>query len=552
MPTRETASERTFTGLPINPGKVTAQVCLYSAGDRAQISNRTGVSDSDVSKELVRFDQARAACAAELDNIAANAAGTIGKAEAEIFTTQKHILNDPAILEAVTQSVARDRKSLEWAISDVFDEYEMKLASIGNEYLSERTGDINEVRQRLFDSLHDTRSGGFECEGQEHCQRGKNRVIVARELTADMMVRMDLNKVLGIVTEHGGISSHVAIIARSVGVPAVTGVHGIFNAVTCGSTILVDGDTGSVVVEPTSETVAGLMPADVGPTQDVLVTHSPPGTEVLANASMLKDVGNAAAVHADGIGLFRTEIEFMRRERLLSEDEQFEYYTEVVSRMNERPVTFRLLDVGGDKELPFLRIEKETNPYLGLRGARFLLENQDILATQVRAMARLSTKGQVRILFPMVIDTAQMEQLIAAARLAVESTGSDPERIRFGAMFEVPSACLIAKDLMAICDFASIGSNDLIQYLFAVDRNNEMVSRCYNPEHPILWQVLEELGRAANVAGKPLSICGEMAGRAGTPSRLVDIGITSLSVSPMLVPRVRNEISAHVKETENV
>jgi phosphotransferase system enzyme I (PtsI) len=268
-----------------------------------------------------------------------------------------------------------------------------------------------------------------------------------------------------------------------------------------------------------------------------------------ANASMLSDVQQAMAVRADGIGLFRTEISFIRAERLLSEDEQYSLYAEIVRRVEGRPVTFRLLDIGGDKELPFLKIPKESNPFLGLRGARFLLESSEVFSTQMKALARLSKKDKARVLFPMVIDTVQLDKLLAAARDVIATVEADAENIEFGAMFEVPSACLQAESIMKKVAYASIGSNDLIQYLFAVDRNNESVSEDYNPEHPALWDVLALLSDTAKKTDTPLSICGEMAGREGMPSRLLDIGISALSVSPRLVPRVRNEMAEYVKNS---
>jgi phosphoenolpyruvate-protein kinase (PTS system EI component) len=372
-------------------------------------------------------------------------------------------------------------------------------------------------------------------------------VIIAKELTAEMMANMNLEHVLGIVTEHGGSSSHAAIIARSVGVPAVSGIQGIFDLIECGSTVLVDGDSGTVIVEPDEGTIARLIPVETIHTAAVCHLATPLGMLALANASRIEDVRLAASVKADGIGLFRTEILFMREGRLLSTDEQYEFYRQTVDIMGERTVTFRLLDIGGDKELPFLRIQKEANPYLGWRGSRFLLGSTDIFIAQLKALLRLGRQRKVQLLFPMVIDHRQLQQLLTAVHELIAAESVPRENVAIGVMFEVPSACLQADRIMREVDFASIGSNDLIQYLFAVDRNNELVSEDYNPEHPVLWNVLEMLSQAARRLGKPLSICGEMAGRPGMASRLLDIGISSLSVSPRLIPRLRNEMSLYGK-----
>jgi len=443
--------------------------------------------------------------------------------------------------------ITQEKKNVEVAISDVFSKYEEKFANRDDEYFSERSTDIGEISRRLLDRLSNTRPG-FNCEGQEHCSRGNERIIVAEELTADMTVHMNLNHVRGIITEHGGYSSHAAIIARSVGVPAVSGVKGIYQHVSCGEQVLLDGDTGTVILDPDEKIIRELIPVDYVTSDKVCLLSSPQGMGAFANASMLADVEQAVAVRADGIGLFRTEISFIRAERLLSEEEQYSLYTEIMRVIDGRTMTFRLLDIGGDKELPFLKITKESNPFLGLRGARFLLESSEVFSSQVKALVRLSKQGKVRILFPMVIDTIQLDKLLQAARAVMATVEVVPENIEFGAMFEVPSACLQAESIMKKVDFTSIGSNDLIQYLFAVDRTNESVSEDYNPEHPALWEVLANLSATAEKTGKPLSICGEMAGREGMPTRLLDIGITALSVSPRLIPRVRNEMAGYVQE----
>jgi phosphotransferase system enzyme I (PtsI) len=264
-----------------------------------------------------------------------------------------------------------------------------------------------------------------------------------------------------------------------------------------------------------------------------------------ANASTMEDVGNAAALGADGIGLLRTEILFIKAERLLDEEEQFDSYRKIVETMQGKPVTFRMLDVGGDKPLSFLRLKKEENPYLGWRGARFLLGNPDIFKTQMRAFARVSQLAPLQVLFPMVIDADQIRALLIIAREAIAETGADGSRIKFGAMFEVPSAFIEAEEIFSLVDFGSIGSNDLFQYLFALDRNNEMVSQDYKPEHPVFWKILAQLSVIAKKVDKPLSICGEIAAREGFQERLLDIGISTLSVSPRMIPKVRNEMARY-------
>jgi phosphoenolpyruvate-protein phosphotransferase (PTS system enzyme I) len=533
-----------FKGVSINAGAVASPICLYSAERHKAVNEYSLANESLVTIELEKFDEILQLCSDELDAIAKQVEDAVGKAESEIFVTQKHIMNDQKVVDTIRKMVAEERKNIEWAISDVLNEYEEKFASLDNEYLRERASDIGEIRRRLLDRLNKT-TGGLLCEGQPHCRRGSNRIVVAHELTADMVANLNLDRVLGFVTEHGGITSHAAIMARSLGVPAVTGIHGIMEFVKCGDEVVIDGDNGEVYLYPTAEIVAHLVPVEPVDSDAVCVLGTPPGMTLMANASTMEDVKQAASVGADGIGLLRTEILFIRAERLLEEDEQYAYYKEIVDLMKGKLVTFRLLDVGGDKPLSFLRMKKEDNPYLGWRGSRFLLGNPDILSTQVKAMVRVSEIAPIRIMFPMVIDAEQLKELLARAEKAVIEVGVDRSRIEFGAMFEVPSAFIEAEEILSLIDFASIGSNDLIQYLFAIDRNNELVSQDYKPEHPILWKMLAQLSKTATALGKSLSICGEIAARERLQKKLLEIGITTSSVSPRLIPRIRNEMARY-------
>lgn len=534
-------NKNNYNGLAISAGKVVAKVCVYYTEKHNTLTIRQLANEMEINAEIKRFYDAVAICSADFDKASEEVRVNIGVAEAEIFQAQKHIVNDPVINSEIEQVLIRKKINLEPVVSEVYKKYETKLASLENLVLRERSTDLAEIRRKLLGVLANTRPG-FHCEGQLHCSRGVDRVIVAEELTSDMMVHMNLDHVRGIVTEHGGFTSHAAIIARSIGIPAVSGVRGILEKISCGTMVLVDGDNGHVIIEPDSETVEKLIPVEEVQGEIVCRLYSPRGVEAHANVSLMDDVQQAVAVHADGIGLFRTEINFIREERIPTEDEQYAFYAEVQRLMGERPVVFRLLDVGGDKELPFLKIEKETNPYLGWRGSRFLLGSNDIFATQVKALLRLSRKQKLRILFPMVIDIVQLQKLVSAVRELIQITDTNPENLLLGAMFEVPSACLQANSILKLIDFATIGSNDLVQYLFAIDRNNELVSQDYNPHHPVLWELIEQLSTTAKNIGKPLSICGEIAGLPHMVSRILNCGINSFSVSPRLIPRLRNEM----------
>lgn len=533
-----------FKGISISSGRIAGLICLYSAERHKTVPEYSLTSIEAVEMELLRYEEILSQCSHELNRIASEVAESVGNAEAEIFLTQKHIMTDPKVIDAIKKMVTDEKKNVEWAISEVMSRYEEKFTTFDNQYLRERASDIGEIKRRLLSRLSN-KSGQFACNGQEHCTHGEQRIIVTEELTPEMVVHMNLDKVLGFVTEHGGITSHAAIIARSLGIPAVSGIAGIMDIISCGDYLLVDGDDGEVYLNPEPQIVQSLAPVESVQSEVVCVLGSPAGMDVYANASTLDDVKQAWTVGADGIGLFRTEILFIKSGKLVSEEEQVQYYTKVMEMMHGKPVTFRLLDAGGDKTLPFLRIKQEANPYLGWRGARFLLGNPDIFQAQIHALGRVSTNHKIKILFPMVIDVNQTRELLEASYAALSQVEYKRENIEFGAMFEVPSAFLQASKIFQLVDFGSIGSNDLIQYLFAIDRTNEMVSQDYNPEHPVLWELLSSLSETARYTEKALSICGEMAGREGMPTRLLDSGIRSLSISPRLIPRVRNEMARY-------
>jgi phosphotransferase system enzyme I (PtsI) len=533
-------------GVSISSGKIMGQICLYSSISHNLVSEYTLSDDEEAQQEVEHFEKVLMQCSHELNRIASEVAERVGKTEAEIFLTQKHIMNDPKVVSLIKKLVLEERRNLGWAISEVLSSYEEKFASLDNQYLRERSSDIGEIKRRLLSRV-DNMKNGFVCHGQHDCVRGANRIIIAEELTSEMIAYMDLNKVLGFATEHGGITSHAAIIARSIGIPAVTGLADIMKHVKCGDILLIDGDEGVVYVHPDEKTVSTLIEVEQVQSSKICFLGSPSGMEVLANAGTIEDVRHAWSTGADGIGLLRTEAIFIKENRLLAEEEQFLFYRKIISEMHGKPVTFRFLDIGGDKPFPFLKLKKESNPFLGWRGSRFLLGNPEIFRSQIKAFGMLSNEEKVKIMFPMVVDSMQLQELMAVARQTLLSMKSNPDNIQFGAMFEVPSAFIQAAEIFELVEFGSIGSNDLIQYLFAIDRSNELVSQYYDPDHPVLWNMLSSLSATARKTGKSLSICGEIAGKEGIVKKLLNSGIYSLSVAPRLIPRVRNEMAKYAE-----
>ena len=543
--------ERRFTGLAISGGVAVGRVCLFRDRGRHPSLRVHHVPPAEAGRERERLDRAVAIVTGRLDALRQVVADRVGPAEAEIFAAQRDILKDPVLLSRMTAVVAEEGYTAEAAVKKVLEAYESKLREVEHEYLRERASDIGELARRLLDALLNTQPS-FLCEAEGTCRRGLDRIVVTQELTPALSVELDARSVRALVTERGGVASHAAILARAVGIPAVSGIPNIHNLVGCGTELLVDGTAGEVVVWPSPETAAKALgaaaaarprsakPAAQGEAKPVAV-EPVPGLAVMANISLAAEAGEARAMIADGVGLYRTEFEFLAAGRVLVEEEQADRYASVLEAMAGRPVYVRLLDIGGDKPSPLFDIPDEANPQLGCRGARYLLSRPDLLRTQARALARASRRGPVHVMYPMVIEAGQLAALRREFERAVE--GLPCGRLAHGAMFEVPSACLDAAAILKISDFASIGSNDLIQYLFAVDRNNDRVAYDYFPDREVFWRVVEDLVRAARTAGKPLSLCGELAAEPRYVARLIRAGLRTLSVSVRHIPAVRRAAS---------
>ena len=522
-------------GVPISPGVALARVCLFNDARHNRLTPVL-VADHEIEGEIARLDRAVEQAGARLAEIQGRVAREIGPAEAEIFAAQKMMVDDRELNARMIAAIRTDKAGAEMAVMAVLDAYEARIAALDNAYLRERASDFGEVKRRLLDALAETRPG-LRCEGASHCARGRERIVVAAEFTPSLTVDLDTERLCGFVTERGGATSHGAILARALGVPAVSGVAGIHSLAACGTELLVNGDTGEVVLWPRPETVACHAARLAGTAAPVEVVAPVPGFRVMANISVVSETALVRRVRAEGVGLYRTEFEFMALGRLLTEDEQFERYAALIKAMGELPVYIRLLDIGGDKPAPYLALPAEANPALGLRGARLLLQRTDLLQTQARAITRAAALGLVHVTYPMIVDVEQFRKLRASFDAA--TAGLPAGRLRHGVMFEVPAACLDADALLAEADYGSIGTNDLYQYLFAIDRDSELVARDFRLDHPVFWRMLEAVVAAARRQGKPLSVCGEMAGWPEYALRLRAIGVETVSVSTRLVPVVR-------------
>ncbi len=541
----EPGHETSFVGLPISKGIALARVCLFNDDRHNGLFGYKVSGEEALQREKERVTEAIKTASERIDVLIKEVSQKVGSFEAKIFEAQKMILNDKLIAVQIKEDISTFNHNAEIAVLKIFDYHEARLLKVENEYIRERASDIIEVRKRVLDALVNL-NPTLKCEGQKHCQRGGERVVVAEELSPALTVDLDASRILGFVTERGGPTSHAAILARSLGIPAVSGIKGIHSMVGCGSEVLINGNTGEVYVWPTQETIEEVTKTEPLRTPKIArVVEHIEGLSVMANISLSSNARLAITMKADGIGLYRTEFEFFSANKLLSEDEQYACYKSVVEQMQGKPVYFRLLDIGGDKNAPFFKLPQEENPYLGFRGTRLLLNRKDLLTAQARALARSSVHGNVHILYPMIVDIDQYHQIRSAFDEAV--SGLPTGEMKHGVMFEVPSACLQADALLSEADFASIGTNDLIQYLFAVDRNNEFVAYDYKADKPAFWMLLAQITDAAKKHNRPLSVCGESANNTSFLQRFLNLGIKTLSVSPRFIPELR--LAAQQPET---
>lgn len=533
---KNTAAEQLFHGLPLSPGVALGRICMFNEHRHSNLPEYR-VSGTGIRREERRLHRAVALAAARLDELRAQVAARIGPAEAEIFTAQKMILEDASLGQEILRRIHDDRVNAETAISASLLAFETRLREMDDAVFKDRATDLGEVRRRLLDVLGNMRPG-LQCQGGHLCQRGRHRIVVAEELTPSLSVELDVDGILAFVTEHGGVNSHAAILARGLGVPAVSGVPGIRQRVQCGDEILVDGDSGLVALHPTPERArAGQAARQARAVRELEPVPPVPGYAVLANVSSADDTRQAVAAGMEGVGLYRTEIALLQAGRVLDEDELAADYQAVLAAAAGRPVTFRLFDLGSDKQFPALGIPVEANPALGWRGARLLLGRPELLRSQARAMVRAAAGAPLRVLYPMITDAAQFLELKRRFEDAVAGLPAGP--VLHGVMFEVPAACLEADSLLAVADFASIGSNDLTQYLFAVDRDNDLVAGDMASDLPALWRLLGQLAGAAGRAGKPITLCGELGGDPGQVPRLLGLGLRAVSVAPRSIGPIR-------------
>jgi phosphotransferase system enzyme I (PtsI) len=524
-----------LAGVPVSEGVVLARVRFMERKREESAVGHT-IPAGRVEAEIERLRGAIDETAGQFDALIEKVTQRLGTAQANIFVAQKMMVMDEVLRAQCVEVIRTGRINAEAAVVRTLNAYEATLKEVDNEYLKERATDIGEIRRRLVATLT-LHPESQEDDRSPNPAPGVLCILVAEELTPAETMALDTDHTVGFITEHGGPASHAGILARALGIPAVSGLGNAETLFTAGQVVLLNGTTGDVILNPNASTVR-LYPAAKRTGRRLLTAVSPvDGLTVYANINLAAEAGLADRVEAEGIGLYRTEFEMLAAGRILSEDEQYEIYTMLLKAMAGKPVHFRLLDLGGDKAAPFLDLPNEENPILGFRGARFLLGHSELFMPQARALVRASAHGRIRVLYPMIAD---LKQFLKLRELFFQHTQDLPSGdIQHGVMFEVPSACLAAREFFEVADFGSIGSNDLVQYLFAVDRNNERVSVDYSPDHPVFWRLLRDMVDAARDAGKPLCLCGEIGGQPRHLPKLMELGLSTVSVTPRLVGLAR-------------
>jgi phosphotransferase system enzyme I (PtsI) len=503
------------------------------------------IGESEIESELERFDRAILETRAEITTVRDKIASTLGEGEARIFDAHLLVLEDSALLEEVTHEMRTTKKNIECCYDQVAERYMAFFQSMEDEYLKERVADIRDVSRRLLHNLTGTQKLSLK-------DLSGDCILVSEDISPSDAADMGRDNLLAFATDAGGKTSHSVIMARSLGIPAVVGSHNATKRIKSGDQILIDGHDGIIVINPTQDRLYtyGKLATERKKRDEIIikVIDEPSASKdgvplaLMANVEGAREMEHVTSLHADGVGLFRTEGIFLRHHGYPPESVQYDEYLAVAEAAGEHPVIIRTLDVGGDKTIGDGHI-KDDNSFMGFRAIRFCLENLDIFKTQIRAILRASVKGNVKIMYPMisgVLELRKANEVLESVKKDLRSEGIDfDENMEVGAMVEVPSAAMIIDIISKEVDFLSIGTNDLIQYLMAVDRLNDRVAHLYEPAHPAVLRSLKSIIDGGRQAGIPVGICGEIAGEPAFAALLLGMGANSLSMAANLLPEVK-------------
>jgi phosphotransferase system enzyme I (PtsI) len=534
-------------GLAVSPGIGLGEARLSESV--VFTSRRETISDNQVPDELKRLHRAFERTKEELQKLKAYIEKQMGKDQAFIFDAHLMILDDPMLISNLEKVITDEKVKAEWAITTVNNQFVSLFESLSDEYFQERKTDISDVLARVYRHLERKREKKEDLD--------KPVILVARELLpSEAAVYLSQKNVMGVVLDMGGMTSHTAILARSLGIPAVVGLHDASLKVKTGDFIIVDGTDGEVIINP-SRAIKREFNSKKERYQNYkkelkkiarLKSLTMDGVDFvpLANIELPEELETAFSFGAEGVGLFRSEFIYLRRPTLPSEEDHLSIYRQMARKTYPRPVYIRTIDIGGEKSLPWLNIEKEPNPALGLRAIRFSLRNRELFRTQIRAILKASDRHNVRLMVPMITELEEVVELKTIVEEVKDELRQNKipfdEEIPIGVMIEVPGAAVLIDSIIHEVDYVSIGTNDLIQYYLAVDRGNEAVSYLFKPHHPAVLQLLAHVIKTVNKAGKEVTVCGEMAADPLSAIILLGMGLRHFSMNPIFIPRVKKAL----------
>ncbi len=536
-----------ISGIPASPGIVFGNALVLK--EEKIILDPQKITEDQVEAEVARFYNGRAAAVEQLTAIKDRAFKSLGEEKAAIFEGHLMILEDEELEEEIIDYLRSHKVNAGVAASKIIDQQVEMLSEIDDEYLKERAGDIRDIGNRLIKNIL----------GMKIVDLGEineEAILVAYDLTPSETAQLNLDKVLGFITDIGGRTSHTSIMARSLELPAIVGTNNVTEVVKTGDYLILDAVNNAVYVNPTQEEISRLKKleaqlaeekAELAKLKDLpALTLDGHRVDVVANIGTIRDCEGADRNGAEGVGLYRTEFLFMDRDQLPTEEEQFIAYKEVVEAMNGRIVVLRTMDIGGDKELPYLNLPKEMNPFLGWRAIRIALDRREILHAQLRAVLRASAFGKLAVMFPMIVSVEEIRELKSVMNKLKQELRNEgkafDENMQIGVMVETPSAAVNAKFLAKEVDFFSIGTNDLTQYTLAVDRGNELISHLYNSMSPSVLNLIKQVIDASHAEGKWTGMCGELAGDEKATILLLGMGLDEFSMSAISVPRIKKLI----------
>lgn len=547
-----------FSGILVSPG-ITFGHALLLIEQPIVLQNKPILANK-IEYEIKRFKDERDKSRAQLQVIMQQAQKTLGEDKAAIFEGHIMLLEDEDLEEEIINRITSKLVSADVAVHAVFEEQAKELEQLDDEYLKERAADIRDISKRLLKNLLgidivDLTSISSPC------------ILVAEDLTPSETAQLNLEMVLGFITDFGGRTSHTSIMARSLEIPAIVGTTDATKRIKQGDFIVLDAVNNAIYINPNESTIKKLNlikeqylenKEELAKLKDLpAITLDGKQIEVAANIGTVRDLAGAKRNGYEGVGLYRTEFLFMDRESYPNEEEQFKAYKEIAETAKPLPVIVRTMDIGGDKDVPYMNLPKEENPFLGWRAIRICLDRKEILHTQLRAILRASHYGRLRVMFPMIIAveeirTIKAEMEILKAQLRAENKPFD-EKIEIGVMIETPAAAVVAEHLAKEVDFFSIGTNDLTQYTLAVDRGNELISHLYNPLSPSVLKLIKNVIDASHKAGKWTGMCGELAGDERASLLLLGMGLDEFSMSAIAIPKIKKLIrSAHFSQAKQL